>query len=211
MRYWVHALCVIGGIAAAAGSTMATTRPGGARSQQHYAQVEALAEGQTKTPGPSGAASAPQAPIPAANAPQTEADRKAASPGDTSPRAIVNAFDQMAFFDGNPIAAMKRYLAEDFVERYPDMAVGGFANDKAAMIHFFETRGWKKGEHNTDTVYQVLADGERVAVFHRVTTSPADRGTAFVDIFRVRGGKIVEHWAVGQPISAKVSPRHSMF
>ena len=211
MKLWVHALCVVGGIAAATGTTLATTRPGGARSQEHYAKVEAMAKAGSTAGVPTVAARTHSAPTPPPNPPQTEVQRKSAPAGDTSPKAVVNAFNQMAFFDGNPIGAMKKYLSEDFIERYPDMAADGFANDKAAMIHFFQTRGWKKGEHNTDTVYQVLADGDRVAVFHRVTTSPADRGTAFVDIFRVGNGLIVEHWAVGQPISPKVSSRHSMF
>ncbi len=48
-------------------------------------------------------------------------------------------------------------------------------------------------------------------VFHHVTMGPDDLGLAFVDIFRVEDGLIVEHWAVGQPVSEKVSPRHSMF
>ena len=114
-------------------------------------------------------------------------------------------------FDGDPVGAIKKYLSDDFIERYPDFAKDGFPNDKAAMLDFFEKRGWKKGEANKDTIYQVLADGDRVAVFHHVTMRPDDRGIAFVDIFRVKDGLIVEHWAVGQPVSDKVSPLHSMF
>ena len=61
----------------------------------------------------------------------------------------------------------------------------------------------------------MLADGDLVMVFHHMThgrdEGEPDRGLAFVDIFRVRGGLIVEHWAVGQPVSDKVSQRHPMF
>lgn len=149
--------------------------------------------------------------VPPPSPAQTETQRRAWPPADKSPKAVVDAFDQMAFFDGDPVGAIKKYLSNDFIERYPDFAKDGFANDKAAMIDFFEKRGWKKGEANKDTIYQVLADGDRVAVFHHVTMRPDDRGMAFVDIFRVRDGLIVEHWAVGQPVSDKVSPRHSMF
>jgi predicted SnoaL-like aldol condensation-catalyzing enzyme len=142
---------------------------------------------------------------------QSEAERRSAPPGDKSPKAVVNAFNQMAFFDGDPIGAMQRYLADDFIERYPDFANDAFPTDKLAMLDFFERRGWKKGQGNADTVYQVIAEGDRVAVFHHVTLAPGERGLAFVDIFRVRDGLIVEHWAVGQPVSEKVSAMHPMF
>jgi predicted SnoaL-like aldol condensation-catalyzing enzyme len=150
-------------------------------------------------------------PVPPTSAIQTEAERRTAAPDDKSPKAVVNAFNQMAFFDGNPIGAMEKYVSDDFVERYPDFANDDFPTDKAAMIHFFETRGWKEGEQNKDKIYQVLAEGDRVMVFHHVTLDPQDLGLGFVDIFRVEDGLIVEHWAVGQPVSDKVSLRHSMF
>src|SRR5580765_7991336 len=84
-------------------------------------------------------------PIPPSNPPQTEADRKAFELGDKSPAAVVNAFNQMAFFDRDPVGAMKKYLADDFIERYPDFAIDTGLTDKEAVIQFFQTRGWKKG------------------------------------------------------------------
>lgn len=150
------------------------------------------------------------APVPE-NRPQTEAERKAFAPDDKSPVAIVNAFNQMAFFDRRPIEAFKRYLADDFIERSPDFARDGHGSDKQGLIAFFETRGWKEGEALKDTIYQVIGDGERVVVYHKVTMNDQDRGTAFVDIFRVRDGLIVEHWAISQPIPANTTARHSMF
>lgn len=150
-------------------------------------------------------------PIPPSNPPQTEAQRRAFTPGDKSPTAVVNAFNQMAFFDHEPVAAMKKYLADDFIERYPDFAKDEPGTDKEATIRFFETRGWKKGDSMQDVIYQVITQKDRVVVFHRTTRAPGDRGTAWVDIFRVKNGLIVEHWGVGQPVSEKISARHSMF
>jgi predicted SnoaL-like aldol condensation-catalyzing enzyme len=40
---------------------------------------------------------------------------------------------------------------------------------------------------------------------------PKDRGTAYVDIFRVQGGKIVAHWDVGQPVPEKSANNNTMF
>lgn len=144
--------------------------------------------------------------------PQTAAERLAYAEDDPSPIAVVNRFNQMAFFDGKPVEAMRRYLADDFIERYPDFAKPDeTGTDKEEAIAFFETRGWKEGEGNRSVVYKVIAQGDEVAVFHHMVRGEDDLGLAFVDIFRVENGLIVEHWAVGQPVSPKVSPRHSMF
>ncbi|MEO0031719.1 MAG: hypothetical protein RIS94_1477 [Pseudomonadota bacterium] len=143
---------------------------------------------------------------------QTAADRLAFAEDDPSPLAVVNRFNQMAFFDRQPLEAMRRYLSEDFIERYPDFAddVDGHS-DKNAAIAFFETRGWAEGEANKSVVYKVMAQDDEVMVFHHMTRGEGDRGLAFVDIFRVKDGLITEHWAVGQPVSDKISPRHPMF
>lgn len=58
---------------------------------------------------------------------------------------------------------------------------------------------------------RVLVDGDLVAVHSHVTTGPADRGTAVVDIFRVVDGKIVEHWDVLQPVPEKAANDNTMF
>ena len=145
------------------------------------------------------------------NPPQTEAERKAFAPDDKSPAAVVNAFNQMAFFDHHPVEAMKHFLSDDYIERSPDFGRDGYANDKAAIVAFFTTRGWQAGATMKDTIYQVIAQGDRAVAFHKVTMNDQDRGIAYVDIFRVRDGLIVEHWAIGEPIPANTNPRHSMF
>ena len=143
--------------------------------------------------------------------PQTAAERKAFAPGDKSTAAVVNGFNQMGFFDHDPVGAMKKYLADDFIEHYPDLAKDGPGSDKELTIRFFETRGWKQGEQMQDIIYKVMIDGEFAAVFHKTQRSPDDLGTAYVDIFRIANGLIREHWAVGQPVSPKISARHNMF
>ncbi|MGN6657417.1 MAG: nuclear transport factor 2 family protein, partial [Achromobacter mucicolens] len=41
--------------------------------------------------------------------------------------------------------------------------------------------------------------------------SPEDRGQAVVDIFRLEGGKIVEHWDVSQEIPENPANKNGMF
>ncbi|MBN8829137.1 MAG: nuclear transport factor 2 family protein [Sphingomonadales bacterium] len=151
-------------------------------------------------------------PLPSPSRPQSATERLAFSEDDRSPLAVVNRFNQLAFFDRKPLEAMQRYLADDFIERYPDFAhdLEG-QSDKEATLAFFSTRGWKEDEANQSIIYKVMADGDEVMVFHYMTRGPDDAGLAFVDIFRVQDGLIVEHWAVGQPVSDKRNARHPMF
>ena len=61
---------------------------------------------------------------------------------------------------------------------------------------------------------RVLADGDFVIVHAHARANPddpADRGTAVIDIFRLEGDKVVEHWDVVQPVPEKASNTNTMF
>ena len=49
------------------------------------------------------------------------------------------------------------------------------------------------------------------AAFVHSTNSPSDRGQAVLDIFRVKNGKIVEHWDITQDIPEKSANENTMF
>jgi predicted SnoaL-like aldol condensation-catalyzing enzyme len=49
---------------------------------------------------------------------------------------------------------------------------------------------------STEAFRRVVGEGELVVVRSRVKTSPEDRGTAVVNVFRLQDGKIVDHWDV---------------
>ena len=58
---------------------------------------------------------------------------------------------------------------------------------------------------------QVFADGDYVITHGHTVSKPGDRGMAAMDIFRLEGGKIVEHWDVVQPIPEKAMNTNTMF
>jgi len=157
MRGWIHALCIVGGIAAPTGLTLLTTSSGGARSQAHYAQVDAAA---------------------------------------MSTREVMMAFEKMAFDERKPKEAAETYLSPDFVDHDPNVR-----GDRASVIERLTKLDWSTGRPQR-TIKHMIVDGDLVAVHHHLIRNPGEAGIAAVDIFRVRGGKLVEHWDVMQPIPA---------
>jgi predicted SnoaL-like aldol condensation-catalyzing enzyme len=61
------------------------------------------------------------------------------------------------------------------------------------------------------SIKRIIADGNLVAVHSHGKLSPEDRGVAVVDILRVEGCKVVEHWDVVQPVPEKSATENGMF
>jgi predicted SnoaL-like aldol condensation-catalyzing enzyme len=58
----------------------------------------------------------------------------------------------------------------------------------------------KNFPQNHGDIKHVMASGDLVALHIHVKRKPEDRGMAIVDIFRIKDGKVVEHWDVVQQI-----------
>jgi predicted SnoaL-like aldol condensation-catalyzing enzyme len=57
---------------------------------------------------------------------------------------------------------------------------------------------------------RVMVDGDLVAV-HSALAGMADHGSVVVDIFRVKDGKLVEHWDVIESVPAVVVNNNTMY
>ncbi|TKH34666.1 pyruvate kinase, partial [Bacillus cereus] len=55
------------------------------------------------------------------------------------------------------------------------------------------------------------AEGDTVALHVHSRTNSQDKGVAIVDIFRIKDGKIVEHWDVIQEIPSEAANDNTMF
>lgn len=60
-------------------------------------------------------------------------------------------------------------------------------------------------------IKRVIADGNLVAVHSWGRFAENDRGVAVVDILRIDGCKVMEHWDVVQPVPEKAANTNGMF
>jgi len=98
-----------------------------------------------------------------------------------------------------------RYLSPDYLQ-HSSLAEPGLASLKA----FLDTVKASSPDAK-HYVKRALVDGDLVAVHVHVVRFPGDPGLAVVDIFRVAGDRIVEHWDVLQEVPARPVNPNSMF
>ena len=119
-------------------------------------------------------------------------------------RVVLDFFD-LAFVQREPAQAAERYLgttytqhnptAPDGAEVFPTLIGGLFAQAPEASFH----------------LKRAIAEDDYVVLHYNLQMFPGDLGQAVVDIFRVKDGRIVEHWDVMQPVPAESSNDNGMF
>jgi predicted SnoaL-like aldol condensation-catalyzing enzyme len=118
-------------------------------------------------------------------------------------KALVRAFYDAAINQKNYDAAVK-YLGAEYKQHNPTAADG--KEGLKAFIDFLKARF--PNQHGE--IKQVVAEGDLV-VLHVHSTRGDGPGRAIVDIFRVKNGKVVEHWDVIQDIPEKAANANGMF
>jgi predicted SnoaL-like aldol condensation-catalyzing enzyme len=109
---------------------------------------------------------------------------QAASAKETPKQLVTKAVD--AIFGARDTAAVDRYLSPGYTQHNPLVPDGPAA--LKALIQQFKASPTYKYER-----FRLIADGNLVAVHGRYTGIRPQPLVAF-DLFRVKGGKIVEHW-----------------
>ncbi|MET0292318.1 MAG: nuclear transport factor 2 family protein [Steroidobacteraceae bacterium] len=129
---------------------------------------------------------------------------QAAEPASTSRnKEIVTSFYDAAINRKDYDAAVK-FLGPEYKQHNPTAADG--KEGLKGFIDFLKSRfPTQRGE-----IKRVIAEGDLV-VLHVHSTRGDGPGRAIVDIFRVRDGKVVEHWDVIQDIPEKASNSNGMF
>jgi predicted SnoaL-like aldol condensation-catalyzing enzyme len=122
------------------------------------------------------------------------------------PKALVLEFYKLALEQFRPKEALERYATQNFVDHNTDVAGGtrqATITFLESLIRRFPAPKWK--------IVRSAAEGDLVFLHVHVTPARCERGAALVEIFRVRDGKITEHWDVIQPVPEKPANSNSMF
>lgn len=126
---------------------------------------------------------------PACGAPDASSDSAAN-------RRIVRDYMELGQQPGMLIEAINTYVADDFTQHSARIPQG-----RQGLIDYMMPRLAARVADNRTSVFErVVADGDLVLVHRRVTSDSDPRGIAYIDLFRVRAGRITDHWDVVQQI-----------
>jgi predicted SnoaL-like aldol condensation-catalyzing enzyme len=103
------------------------------------------------------------------------------------------------------LTAIDRYVSSTLYEHDPSLARGSAALRSAYANRFAEV------PQSSASSPLFVTEGDFAAVRYHYQSTPADRGLAVTEMFRVQDGKIVERWTVSQPVPATSANRNTMF
>ncbi|WP_121824995.1 nuclear transport factor 2 family protein [Streptomyces rapamycinicus] len=135
---------------------------------------------------------------------QTDGPSQVTAPEETEAnRALVSGFAQKVLV-GADYSALTDYISTETYHQHNPEAADGLDGFGAAAAQWAE-----QGKNLVyKTVHKVIAEGEFVLL-----QSEGEFGVpvAYYDLFRVQGGKIVEHWDVVAPIPAELPHDNGLF
>lgn len=119
-------------------------------------------------------------------------------------KKVVLAFYEAALIQLDSEKALS-YIGTKYIQHNP-IAPDGTEGLKG-LINFLK----QKYPERKSSIKRVIAQGDLVVLHVHSKNTPEDRGNAIMDIFRLEGGKIVEHWDVIQAVPEKAANTNSMF
>lgn len=120
-------------------------------------------------------------------------------------KEIVSSYYKTAYIEHDPQKAVDLYVGDQFIQHNPKIADG-----KKAFVDFIVPFFKSHPDHKIE-IKRVLADGDLVSLHVHAQSDKVERGRAIVAIFRLKDGKIVEHWDVIQDIPEKSINSNTMF
>lgn len=119
-------------------------------------------------------------------------------------RAVIEDFAQLFYGRQDVRAAFEKHVALDYVQHNP-----GIGDGRAAAIAALEPMFGRPDARFEGK--RILVDGELAAIYLHGRGDARTAGAAVADFYRLRDGKIVEHWDVIQPIVATTRNPHPYF
>ena len=118
-------------------------------------------------------------------------------------KLVVEFYD--SFFNTHDVDRAAVVVADHYRQHNPEVPDG-----KAPFVSYFKGY-FKENPASRARIVRSAADGDLVWLHVHSTNGAKDRGTSVVDIFRVKDGKIVEHWDVIQAVPAQSANSNTMF
>jgi predicted SnoaL-like aldol condensation-catalyzing enzyme len=119
-------------------------------------------------------------------------------------RAIVTEFAHVFYAERNVRAAFERYVVPDYIQHNP-----GIPDGREPAIAALEPKF--SAPQASFEIKRILVDGDMAMIHLHGRPSPDNPGGAVADIYRLKDGKIVEHWDVLQPIQTQTVNPHPYF
>jgi predicted SnoaL-like aldol condensation-catalyzing enzyme len=116
-----------------------------------------------------------------------------------SARDIVLGFYEAALNEKD-VEKVREFLGDTYIQHNPSVADG-----PEGLLRFVQFRR-DRFPKSRNEVKMVIAEGDLVALHVHSVLVPGTPGRNIVDIFRVDGGKVVEHWDVIQDIPEALFP-----
>lgn len=126
-----------------------------------------------------------------------------------TPKQVVARFMDEFYMKKQVRSSFERWVDPGYIQHNPYAATG-----RDAAITFLEKFvNENKGQHTK--IHRIIADGNLVAVhshgWNEGGDAAAQRGFAVVDIFRVKGCRVMEHWDVISPVPEHSANTNTMF
>jgi predicted SnoaL-like aldol condensation-catalyzing enzyme len=118
-------------------------------------------------------------------------------------KQLVLKFYQRLFGDKD-VSAIDEYIVPDYIQHNPQVADGREA------LKTMATQWIAGGPQTTVDIRKSIAEGNLV-ILHVKNPTPDGKYLAIVEIFRVEGNQIVEHWDVIQTAPDNSANPHPMF
>jgi predicted SnoaL-like aldol condensation-catalyzing enzyme len=121
------------------------------------------------------------------------------------PKQVATQFMTELYVEKKPREAFETWVDPGYIQHNPLAETG-----RDAAIRFLEPFFATHPDIHY-TIARIIADGNLVAVHSHGVFGPGDRGIAVVDILRVEGCKVMEHWDVVQQVPEKAANSNGMF
>ena len=122
-----------------------------------------------------------------------------------TPKQVVEKFMNEFYVEKKVRSAFENWVDPGYIQHNPMAATG-----RQAAIDFLEPFFANNPDVNY-SIKRIIADGDLVAVHSHGKFAAGDRGIAVVDILRVKGCRIMEHWDVVQQVPEKSANTNGMF